>query len=257
MWLFPLSSQVVSYLQLEDQEAENILDDKPRPMNPKEFEIFQQTQLTLLKSQYVLTAALTRRDVAETNAVVSNRPDELVWLNDELKASFPGESKILMISYEGEEDPEEMKLIIDAVVDAYQDEVVTAERISKTEAHTAMEKLHKQLREELREKIDKMQTLQQEFKGVSSPNAPAELNMLIRDIGTIQQRMFDAKEELVNLEVNRELQTRSIQSPAAMKQAVAEELDKDPTLLGYQQETIRPFAANSPITIDDQRANLP
>jgi hypothetical protein len=50
--------------------------------------------------------------------------------------------------------------------------------------------------------------------------------MLIRDIQTIQQRIFDAKNELVNLEVNRELQTRALNSPAA-KQAVDEALDYD------------------------------
>ena len=42
-------------------------------VNPKEFEIFQQTQLTLLKSQFVLKAALARRDIAQLNAVLAHR----------------------------------------------------------------------------------------------------------------------------------------------------------------------------------------
>ncbi len=236
MWLFPLSSQVVSYLQVEDQEAEDIFNDRPRAVNPKEFEIFQQTQLTLLKSQFVLMAALQRGDIRELNAVVSNRPDELTWLNDEIRVSFPGESKILMISYEGDEDPEEMKKIIDAIVDAYKQEVVAAAQISKTETHRSMEALHKQLLVELKGKIEKMQVLQKELGGVNSPNASAELNMLIRDVGTLQQRIFEAKEELVELEVNRELQTRTAQSPTAMKQAIDAEIAADPTLQSYQQE---------------------
>ncbi|QEG33755.1 polysaccharide biosynthesis tyrosine autokinase [Bythopirellula goksoeyrii] len=236
MWLFPLSSQVVAYLQVEDQESEDMLGEKTRTMNPKEFEIFQQTQLTLLKSQFVLMAALNRGDIRELNAVVKNRPDELTWLQDELRVSFPGESKILMISYEGDEDPKEMKMIIDAVVDAYKQEVLAAAEISKSETHLSMDKLHKQLLVELRGKIDKMQTLQKELKGAGSPNASAELNMLIRDVGSLNQRIFEAKEQLVDLEVNRELQARALTSPTAMKQAIDAELDADPTIQGYQQE---------------------
>lgn len=236
MWLFPLSSQVVAYLQVEPQESENIFEERPRMANPKEFEIFQQTQLTLLKSQFVLMAALQRRDISQLNAVLRNRPDELTWLSDELRVSFPGEGQVLMVSYEGDEDPEEMKKIVDAVVSAYKQDVVYAALAIKTEAHASMEALHKKLLVELREKIEKMQTLQKELKGAGSPNAPAELNMLIRDVGTLQQRIFDAQGELVDLDVNRELRTRELQSPAAMKQAIAEELNNDPTLQGYQAE---------------------
>ena len=46
-----------------------------------------------------------------------------------------------------------------------------------------------------------------------SPTASAEMNMLISDIGVLQQQIVKAKEDLVNLEVNRELQTRAVQSP--------------------------------------------
>ena len=44
-----------------------------------------------------------------------------------------------MLKYEGEENPEDMKKVVDAVIDAYQNEVVAAERISKSEATRSME----------------------------------------------------------------------------------------------------------------------
>jgi polysaccharide biosynthesis transport protein len=234
--LFPLSSQVVAYLQVETEQPMDIFDKGSSRSNPKEFGIFQQTQLTLLKSQFVLKAALSRRDIAQLNAVTAQRPNELAWLTDNLSVSFPGESKILMLKYEGEENPEEMKKVVDAVIDAYQQEVVAAARISQSEAHRSMEVLFKQINQQLREKIDRKQTLAKELGGMSTPNASAELNMLIREIGLIQGQKIKAEEQLVNLEVNRELQTRAAQSQSAISAAVAEELDKDPTIQSYQAE---------------------
>ena len=236
LWLVPLSSEVVSYIEVSNQQTDDPFEKVTRVTNPKDYEIFQQTQVVMFKSQFVLTAALNRSDVAQTNAVIKNQPDELMWLNEELKVAFPGDGQVLMVKYEGDENPEEMKTIIDAVVASYLDEVVAKKRISRDESHRSMEGMHKQLVDELRGKIEKVQTLQKELGGMDSPNATAELNMLIRDIGTINQQIAQARDELVELEVNRELQTRSTQSPTALNQAVAEELDRDPTLQGFQTD---------------------
>ncbi|MDZ4657777.1 MAG: polysaccharide biosynthesis tyrosine autokinase [Bythopirellula sp.] len=236
MYMFPLSSQIVAYLQVETEEAGDIFEGASGRTNPKEFEIFQQTQLTLLKSQFVLKAALARRDIAELNAVLSHRPNEVAWLTEDLKVSFPGESKILMLKYEGQENPEDMKKVVDAVIAAYQNDVVFADRTSKIEMHNSMEKLHAEINEQLKEKIDRVETLREELGGAQSPNANAELNMLIREISVINGQMIKMKEELMDLEVNRELQTRAANSPAALAAAVAAALDADPTIQQYQQQ---------------------
>src|SRR5690606_32043201 len=72
--------------------------------------------------------------------------------------------------------------------------------------------------------------------GSHSSTATAEMNMLIRDIGLIQNQLIKGKEALINLEVNRELQTRAAQSPSVMNAAISAELDKDPTLQGYEAQ---------------------
>lgn len=233
--LFPVSSQTMAYLQFETEQPNEIFEKGGRT-NPKEFEIYQQTQLTLLKSQYVLKAALARREIAELNAVLAHRPDELAWLSDSLQVSFPGQSEIMMIKYEGEENPEDMKKIVKAVIDAYKNEVVAADTVSKSEARNAMERMHQTLVADLKTKIERKQTLAKELGGAASPNASAELNMLIRDIGVIDSQILKTKAELVNLEVNRELQTRAINSPSALRAAVGAEIDKDPRIQQYQAE---------------------
>lgn len=236
LWLFPLSSEVVSYLQVENQETDNIFEETKRVTNPKEFEVFQQTQLTLFKSQFVLTSALARSDISQLNAVVKERPNELQWLMDELQVSFPGESKIMMVKYEGDDDPEEMKKIIDAVVDAYKNEVVTAARISRKELHAEMGKLHREVLDEIAEKGKEVERLTEELGGAESPNVSAELNILAREVALIQQQIIDTKESRAELEVNLELQKRQATSETALNEAIEEELDKDPTMQGYKAD---------------------
>lgn len=234
--LFPLSSQTIAYLQVETEDVSDIFNTTRKSTNPKEFAIFQQTQLTLLKSQFVLKAALSRRDVAQLDAVLAHRPNEVTWLTENLQASFPGDSKILMLKYEGQENPEDMKKVVDAVIEAYKQEIVADARISSAESHRSMEALHKGLVADLRTKIDKREALAKELGGSHSSTATAEMNMLIRDIGLIQNQLIKGKEALINLEVNRELQTRAAQSPSVMNAAISAELEKDPTLQGYEAQ---------------------
>ena len=93
-----------------------------------------------------------------------------------------------------------------------------------------MKVLYDQIYADLKEKTDKKNALAKELGGASSPTATAEMNMLLSEVRLIQQRIVDAKEDLVNLEVNKELQTRAATSPNVINSAVAEELDKDPTM---------------------------
>ena len=236
LYLFPVSSQIVAYLQLETEEANDIFGQGAGRVNPKEFEIYQQTQLALLKSPLVLKSALGRRDIAELNAVLQHRPDELSWIGENLQASFPGESKILMLKYEGEENAEEMKQVVDAVVKAYMSEVVAAAHITKNDTLRSMEGLYKNITADLKEKIERQQTLAKELGGAGSPNASAELNMLIRDVGMLQQQKIKAEEAMMNLKVNFTLQNTALDSPSALKAAIASQIDADPTLKGYTSE---------------------
>src|SRR5690606_1931960 len=89
---------------------------------------------------------------------------------------------------------------------------------------------------DLKEKIERQQTLAKELGGAGSPNASAELNMLIRDVGMLQQQKVKAEEAMMNLKVNFTLQNTALDSPSALKAAIASQIDADPTLKGYMSE---------------------
>ena len=75
-------------------------------------------------SRVVLGKALSHPAVAKLPSVVS-RPDPIEWLADEISVSFVGE--LLYIGLEGN-DPAEVVKLVNAVTDAYLEEVVNADK---------------------------------------------------------------------------------------------------------------------------------
>ena len=199
-WLFPESSSVTSYLRVKAVEPETIFDQK-RVINPKEYEIFQQTQLALFKSHFVLNAALSRSEISQLDAVVKEEPFALSWLSDELRVSFPGEGEIMEVRFDGEEDPEELVKIVDAVVDAYTNEVINKENIRSSETRESMEKLHKQQQKELEQKHEDFIKLSRELDSGTSETQSTQLSLLASEIRMIQQEITKKKQQLIDIEV--------------------------------------------------------
>ena len=105
LWLFPLSSSVTAYLEVKGQNVS--WEGQKEKMHPKELELFQETQKTWMKSQFVLQAALRPTAIAELETVRKEGEDALTWLYEGIQVNFRGE--ILEVRYDGEEDPEELK----------------------------------------------------------------------------------------------------------------------------------------------------
>ncbi len=234
-WLFPESSSVTAYLRVKAVEPETLFDQK-KVINPKEYEIFQQTQLALFKSHFVLNAALNRSEISQLDAVVKEQPYELKWLSDEIRVSFPGEGEIMEVRFDGEEDPEEIMKIVDAVIESYTFEVIHKERTRSSETRESMEKLHKQLKEELEEKHDRYLTLSKELDSSTGATESAVLSMLASDVRMIQQQIIEKKQELIDLEVTKQLAAQNANSPTALEAAIQEQLDQDPMFQNFQQE---------------------
>lgn len=235
LWLFPPSAKVVAYLEVKAQQSETVFG-KQRGSSPKNFEVFQQTQLALLKSPFVLKAALARKDISQLEAVVKQEPSAELWLSQALKISFIGRGEILEIRYSGDENPEEMKKIINAVIDSYKKEVLYTELARSSETRDSLSEMHKKIAAELEEKLGRYQKIAESLDGGDSPMAATMRQMLTDEVRLIQRQITQEKQNLVDLEVQKELAIQQARSITALDQAVQEELAKDPTIANYQQE---------------------
>src|SRR5262245_33082872 len=90
-----------------------------------EFLTYLRTQARHLKSRFVLSEAL-KRDEVKNLPIILRQPDPLVWLEDELQVETQEGSEFITVTLRGPE-PTELTALVNAVVKAYEKEIVEAE----------------------------------------------------------------------------------------------------------------------------------
>jgi polysaccharide biosynthesis transport protein len=93
---------------------------------PHEFAVYKNSQKHLLTNRLVLNAALHRQACSQLPSVKS-QTEPVEWLESQLQISFPEDSEIMQVSLSGD-NRKELAILVNAVVDAYLDEVIEAER---------------------------------------------------------------------------------------------------------------------------------
>ena len=81
---------------------------------------------TLVTSRFVLMAALRKPGVSQLGCL-ADEEDRLTWLKEHVEVSFPGDSEIMEIAVTGD-DPSELVTLVNAVKDAFMEEVVGVDR---------------------------------------------------------------------------------------------------------------------------------
>lgn len=229
---FPKTSQVTAYLKVKSK-IENVFETSTDRLMPQEIERQAMNHLALLKSPLVLDAALQNQDIANLDAVRAHKGQEMLWLLDELRVTFPGDGEILEVRYEGDEDPNQMVMVIDAVVKAYQEKVLLQDRLqvatTQSDLRTVLAdtktRLEGQLKE-LKEQAESAGTLREEF----------EIPQLTNEIKNLEDLVVKAQAQLVDIEVFKELSVQNSQNPGAIEAAIGMELEKDPTINMYKSQ---------------------
>ena len=133
----------------------------------QEYEIYKRTQEQLLKSRFVMLAALRKPEVAKLLDVqaVQHVADVVRWLQSLVKVEFPGDAEIMTVSVTTG-DPHESAALARAVVDAYLTEVVNAERDQKRQRLSELDRAYAEKETEIRGKLEDLKRLA-ETLGVS------------------------------------------------------------------------------------------
>src|SRR5439155_326270 len=95
------------------------------------FHTFQKKQVALIKSRPVLTAALRLPKAADLR-IVRQQIEPVEWLEQKIQADYTMAPDILKVSMTGER-PEEVLALVDAVTEAYLQEIVNKEHKRRLE----------------------------------------------------------------------------------------------------------------------------
>lgn len=235
LWfVFPETSQVTALFSVSSQET-SLLGDK-KVQNAKEFEILQRTQLALLKSYFVIQAAL-RAPGMETLGVLAGEPDKVQWLIDELVPTFQQNSEILSITLTGDTaEAEDLRQLVDAVADAYWKEVVFAEQQRRLVVRDALQRSFNTLTDEIRNKLDIQNALQEEL-GVSDPKQrDPETDLLMREVADAAKAKGDLEGKLAEVQTSYMVAEQQMKDPGAIDMMVEEMMSGDPNMQMMNQE---------------------
>ena len=126
-FLIPVSFEAMSLIRVKRTEPHLL---QKIVSSDQEYMAYKQTQATLLTSPFVLTAALRQPGIQQL-PMIREESEPLGWLADELRVFYPGDSEILQVSMSGDSG-DDLKKIVDAVVDAYIYEIAQSERTEKS-----------------------------------------------------------------------------------------------------------------------------
>jgi len=170
-----------------------------------EFECFRATQMQLIKSRDVVMAALRNPKLKSLPTVLHEdmRHNAVGWLTDAIHVRCPDErAGLLTVSITGN-NPEEAAALVNAVVEAYKDEVVNRDRKLRRERLDTLQKISGEKEAEVR---SRRETLKRELEAISGSPTALETRLLTEHALFCQHKLDELRND--RLRSARELQKR-------------------------------------------------
>jgi len=167
---------------------------------PSDFLTYRKTQIALIKSRFVLNAALRKPGIAELDTV-REQQYPLQWLGKVIEVGSGESPEILRIALTGDR-PEELAAIVNAVKDAYLDEVVLAERKERLSRLNDLERIFEQTENKVRQKEERVSGLAKELGSGDSKALTIKQQMALEYFADLQREHSRVRFELMRAQVN-------------------------------------------------------
>jgi capsular exopolysaccharide synthesis family protein len=236
LWfMFPESSSAVALFRVSSEEPNLVF--RGVANETRQFDILQKTQLALLKSHFVLQAAVRDPSIANLGAL-AGEDDPIQWLSQRVSVNFPQESEILSISLSGDEHSEDLRLIVDAVANAYQEQVIFADRNRKLSTRDVLRKSLAKLNDEIRRKMEDFQELAKEIGSPDLESSDAESRLLLSEISRQLGEFAALRNAAMELQAEFEIAQLHLKDPMLLEAQIDEMLTADPTVGMLQQQAM-------------------
>ncbi len=224
--------EVYALLRLE--RADSHLPGGAQPTQPQEdFALMRRTQATIIKSRATLGAALRQPAVAKLPLVRQQR-DPVGWLEKVLRVDAPNNAELLRVGMNGYK-PEEMAVVVNAVVDVFIEDFVKQDRERNLPRLKALQGLRHEYQEKAKERKAVLVNLARAL-GAADPNDPtASVRQQV-----MTQEILDCKRELRRLRL--EEAALRVQIEWGRKEgrtAIKTPLEQQLAIRGEQQRILR------------------
>jgi capsular exopolysaccharide synthesis family protein len=159
-----------------------------------DFSSYQRTQVALVKSRPVITAAL-RSPKVQGLVMVQNKADPVTWLEKQLKADYTVAPEILRITLAGEQ-PDELLLLVAAVREAYLSEMVNKEQNRRLARLEQLKKLYGEFDGSLREKQRALRNLADDLGSRDSRLLALRQELALKELAAVQAEYLQTQSQL-------------------------------------------------------------
>ncbi|NQV23759.1 MAG: polysaccharide biosynthesis tyrosine autokinase [Rhodopirellula sp.] len=164
------------------------------------FDTYRQTQMAMIQSRFVLNAALRRPGISELETI-RTKAFPLEWLEENIVVGTYNSPEILKISLAGGH-PEDITKIVNAVKDAFLDEVVLADRKQRIARLNELERIHSETEEKVRQKEQRVESLAKELGTGDSQALSIKHQMALEQISLLRREHARVRFELMRAQIN-------------------------------------------------------
>ena len=131
---------------------------QPRQADSYDFLTMRNTTLELMRSKALLSRAVRKQEIAEL-PLMQKQADPVQWLQDNLQLRYPNDAELLEIALQGG-DLEQLKQVVNAIVDVYFQEVVEKARTERAKKEAKLKELYDKKTGELENQRQRLQVLE-------------------------------------------------------------------------------------------------
>ena len=172
-----------------------------------DFGTYRKTQMALIKSRFVMNAALRKPNIASLS-MVRDEDFPVAWLEQSIQVDAYDGPEILRISLTGDR-PTELAEIVNAVKDAYLEEVVNAERKLRITRLNDLERIFEQTEDKVRRKEERVNSLAQELGTGDAKALTIKQQMAMEYFAQLRREHARVRFELMRLQVGDDAATTS------------------------------------------------
>ena len=241
LWLLiPVEFQAEAVLRV-NRDAE-LVGGTRRHRTISDYMTYKETQATLLTSSFVINAALRDNAINQLPMVRFDRLGKkrdrpVAWLEDAIKVDLAGESELLRVRLRGE-SREQTEQVLNAVVKAYESEIVSKERLEKVEMLQKLRTRYRANFEEISKKGEQVQKLAEQLGSTEMATVQSEQRIRLqelqsnkRDLDNLRKELADAIAEYSLLQINAQFGTST-----PSEHAILDELEKDGEFLALRYQ---------------------
>jgi len=193
--LIPVNYTATAWLRIAEKQPHIMF---PNSSADEELLSHRRAQATLMTSNFVLNAALRKPGISQL-PYIRDELDPVTFLRKKLAISFPGGSEILEIAMTGD-DPTQLVALVNAVKDAYMDEVVTVDRENQLRRKRVLEQAYQRNMEQIKKKTYLYQELANQTNASDSQVARARQIQALESLDDRRNRVNDLRRQISGMD---------------------------------------------------------